>query len=199
MITFKDRVYSFEEIEEKVLAGEIDNDKDFIIEALRSCFYTEDGMTVVDENGVTIMTNEAHKNIMGIDGREIVGKKVSDLVKEGVFQESATENVMRTKHQENIIQHIRTGKVTLTTATPVFDEDGNLCRIINNIRDVPGLNELYEENRKHEALIENYRSRIQKQNSLERKGLAGKQHSHEECGAVCRAGGHERQHSTDNR
>ena len=171
MITFKDRVYSFEEIEEKVLAGEIDNDKDFIIEALRSCFYTEDGMTVVDENGVTIMTNEAHKNIMGIDGREIVGKKVSDLVKEGVFQESATENVMRTKHQENIIQHIRTGKVTLTTATPVFDEDGNICRIINNIRDVPGLNELYEENRKHEALIENYRSRIQKQNSLERKGL----------------------------
>ena len=93
MITFKDRVYSFEEIEEKVLAGEIDNDKDFIIEALHSCFYTEDGMTVVDENGVTIMTNEAHKNIMGIDGREIVGKKVSDLVKEGVFQESATENV----------------------------------------------------------------------------------------------------------
>ena len=171
MITFKDRVYSFEEIEEKVLAGEIDNDKDFIIEALRSCFYTEDGMTVVDENGVTIMTNEAHKNIMGIDGREIVGKKVSDLVKEGVFQESATENVMRTKHQENIIQHIRTGKVTLTTATPVFDEDGNICRIINNLRDVPGLNELYEENRKHEALIENYRSRIQKQNSLERKGL----------------------------
>ena len=75
MITFKDRVYSFEEIEEKVLAGEIDNDKDFIIEALRSCFYTEDGMTVVDENGVTIMTNEAHKNIMGIDGREIVGQR----------------------------------------------------------------------------------------------------------------------------
>ena len=65
MITYKDRVYTFEEIERKILDGNIDEDKDFIIEVLYSCFFTEDGMTVVDKDGITIMTNEAHKKNYG--------------------------------------------------------------------------------------------------------------------------------------
>lgn len=60
MVRFNDKLYKFEEIEQKVLAGEIEEDKEFIIEALRSCFFTEDGMTTVDEQGITIMANEVH-------------------------------------------------------------------------------------------------------------------------------------------
>ena len=47
MVRFNDKIYEFEEIEQKVLAGEIEEDKEFIIEALRSCFFTEDGMTTI--------------------------------------------------------------------------------------------------------------------------------------------------------
>ena len=171
MITYKDRVYTFEEIERKILDGNIDEDKDFIIEVLYSCFFTEDGMTVVDKDGITIMTNEAHKKIMGIDGTEIVGKYVGELVSEGVFQESASELVLKSKVQENVTQSLPGGKMILTTSTPVFDDKGQIKRIINNVRDVPVLNELYEKNMIQETLLDAYRSKIQKKDNLERKGL----------------------------
>lgn len=38
MVNFKGRHYEFDEIREKVISGDISEDKDFIIEALRACF-----------------------------------------------------------------------------------------------------------------------------------------------------------------
>ena len=58
MVNFKGRHYEFEEIKEKVISGDIDEEKDFIIEALRMCFFTEDGTTLVDEEGITILINQ---------------------------------------------------------------------------------------------------------------------------------------------
>lgn len=171
MVTFKDRVYKFEEIEQKVLEGNIEDDKEFIIEALRSCFFTEDGMTVVDENGVTILCNGAHRKIMGMEGRAIVGKNTKDLVTEGIFQQSASALVFESKHQETITQKLPNGKTILVTATPIFDESGNIKRIINNLRDVPILNALFEEQLKQETLIDAYRSELTKHNNIAHKGL----------------------------
>lgn len=171
MITFKGREYSFQEIESKILRNDFEEEKEFIIEAIRSCFFTEDGLTVVDEDGITIMINEAHRKIMGIDAREIVNKHVNDLVIKGAIQKSASALVFESHQQETITQNLSNGKTILVTATPLYDEDGGIYRIINNLRDMPILNELYEERMKQEALIDNYRSNIQKRTNLEREGL----------------------------
>lgn len=171
MITFKDKAYEFDEIEKKVRRGDIENDKDFIIEALRSCFFTQDGMTVVDENGITIMSNQAHQQIMGIKSSDIVGKETKELVKEGIFKKSASVEVFESKKQEHVIQELPNGKAILTTATPIFDTNGNINRIINNVRDVPILNELYEEQMKQKTLISTYRSELVKHNNIAHNGL----------------------------
>ena len=171
MITFKNKVYEFEEIEQKVLSGDIAEVKEFIIEALRSCFFTEDGMTVVNEEGVTIMVNGAHRKIMGIEGSKIVGKNTRDLVAEGIFQKSASALVLESKQQETIIQNLANGKTILVTATPVFDEQGKMKRIINNLRDIPILNALYEEQMKSEMLINTYRSELTKYDHIACNGL----------------------------
>ena len=171
MITFRGKEYKFEEIEEKIINDELDDVKEFIIEALRLCFFTEEGMTVVDEDGITIMVNGAHKNIMGVKGSEIVGKHVNDLVVNGEIQKSASAVVFETKHQETITQDLANGKTILVTATPIYDEKGHIYRIINNLRDVPILNELYEERMKQAALIDTYRSDIESRTNVEREGL----------------------------
>mgnify|MGYP004512940467 CR=1 FL=1 len=44
--------------------NDIEDLTDLIIELLRSCFFTEDGIAVVDGTGNVLMTNEAHKKIM---------------------------------------------------------------------------------------------------------------------------------------
>lgn len=171
MITFKDKVYEFDEIEKKIRNGDIENDKEFIIEALRSCFFTQDGMTVVDENGVTIMANQAHQKIMGIESKDIVGKETKELVKEGIFKKSASVQVFESGKQEHVIQELPNGKAILTTATPIFDINGKIKRIVNNIRDVPILNELYEEQMKQKTLISTYRSELVKHNNIAHNGL----------------------------
>ncbi|MDD6191295.1 MAG: sigma 54-interacting transcriptional regulator [Firmicutes bacterium] len=160
MITYKDKVYTFQEIKDKIERNDIEDEKEFIIEAMRSCFFTEDGTTIVDEHGVTVMTNEAHKKIMGIDGKDIVGKHVEALVDEGVFQESASLKAFRSGKQEVITQTLKNGKVVLVTSTPICDDEGNVERIINNVRDIPMLEQLYEERNKQEALLDDYRNRI---------------------------------------
>lgn len=171
MIIFKGREYSFEEIERKILSDNFEEEKEFIIEMIRSCFFTEDGLTVVDEDGITIMTNEAHKKIMGVDSKEIVDKHVNDLVVKGTIQKSASALVFESQRQETITQHLSNGKTILVTATPLYDENGRIYRIINNLRDMPILNELYEERMKQEALISSYRSDIQSRTNLEREGF----------------------------
>lgn len=171
MVTFKDRVYTFKEIEKKVRDGDIEEEKEFIIEALRSCFFTEDGMTLVDEQGVTIMVNGAHGKIMGVEGREIVGKNTKDLVTEGLFQKSASALVFESGKQETITQNLSNGKTILVTATPIFDESGKIKRIVNNLRDVPILNALYEEKMKQETLIDTYRSELSKHRNIVKQGV----------------------------
>ncbi len=171
MILFKDKEYNFEDIEQKILKDDFEEEKEFIIEALRSCFFTEDGLTVVDEDGITIMTNQAHQKIMEVDGGEIVEKHVNDLVVKGTIQKSASAMVFESKRQETITQHLSNGKTILVTATPFYNEKGQIYRIINNLRDMPILNELYEERMKQEALIDSYRSNIQSRTNVEREGL----------------------------
>lgn len=171
MITFKNKQYEFDDIEEKIRNGKLEGEKEFIIEALRSCFFTEDGLTVVDEDGITILSNEAHKNIMCMEGHEIVGKHVSDLVTEGTIQKSASALTIESHRQETITQDLSNGKKILVTATPLFDKEGKLHRIINNLRDVPILQELYEERLKQEALLNNYRSKLKKRDYVEQTGI----------------------------
>ena len=169
MITYKGHVYYDKDIIERVMNNDIEDLTDLIIELLRSCFFTEDGIAVVDGTGNVLMTNEAHKKIMNTEGKSIVGTHVDDLVKKGVFQESASRLVMKSLRQESITQRLANGKVILTTATPIFDQDNNLLRIINNVRDMPILNELFEEKLKQEMLLNTYKTELKKLDNRERE------------------------------
>ena len=171
MVNFKGRHYEFDEIKEKVISGDISEDKDFIIEALRACFFTEDGTTLVDGDGVTILTNQAHENIMGVSSDVIVGKNTNLLVEEGIFQKSASTEVFKTKKQETLIQHLSSGKIVLVTATPIFDEDNNIVRVLNNVRDIPILQSMFDEQMRQEAFINSYKSESTSRKYLARNGI----------------------------
>ena len=171
MVNFKGRHYEFDEIKEKVISGDISEDKDFIIEALRACFFTEDGTTLVDGDGVTILTNQAHENIMGVSSDVIVGKNTNLLVEEGIFQKSASTEVFKTKKQETLIQHLSSGKMVLVTATPIFDEDNNIVRVLNNVRDIPILQSMFDEQMRQEAFINSYKSESTSRKYLVRNGI----------------------------
>jgi len=65
------------------------------------------------------------------------------LVSEGVYDQSATLQVIEKSRRITIAQTIkRTKKQILVTGNPVFDEEGKLSRVVTNVRDITELNSL---------------------------------------------------------
>jgi len=121
-----------------------------------------DGIFVTDGESTTLKVNTAYERITGITSDEVVGRTMSSLVDAGIYDESATLRVLRERKPVTIVQHImKTGKTVVVTGNPVFDGDGNIFRVVTNVRDVTELNQLQEKISKMEQLQSQYEIEIQ--------------------------------------
>ena len=107
---------------------------------------SSDGIWVCDGKGKVININEASEKLNGIKAKLIIGENVSDLVSSGLFDRSVTLEVLETKRQVSMVQHVkRTNKILLLTGTPAFDEGGNIFLVVVNERDMTQLNTMQEQ------------------------------------------------------
>lgn len=99
-----------------------------------------DGIWVCDGEGIVLDINRASEELNQINKEEVVGKNVHQLVEEGMYDESSVVLVLERKEQVSIVQEIkRIQKKVLVTATPVFDEEGNISLVVVNARDMTQL------------------------------------------------------------
>ncbi len=121
-----------------------------------------DGIFVTDGESTTLKINKAYQRITGIKNDEVVGKTMTDLVLNQVFDESVTLRVLQEKKPVTIVQHImKTGKTVVVTGNPVFDDNGNIFRVVTNVRDVTELNLLQEKLNEMEKLQSRYEIEIE--------------------------------------
>lgn len=121
-----------------------------------------DAIYITDREGTTIRTNSAIERITGIPKHYYIGKNSKDLIKRGILKESVTFKVLEQKKPVSQIQNNFAGKETLMTGTPIFNEDGEIERVITNIRDLSELNELHHELKKVLELNDQYRKELEK-------------------------------------
>lgn len=95
-----------------------------------------DEIFVTDGEGMTLRVNLACERHYGMQGIDLVGKNVKDLEAQGIFSPSATRRVIEQKQRINVMQHTISGRVLLVNANPVFDEEGNLIRVVSTSRDL---------------------------------------------------------------
>lgn len=114
-----------------------------VLEALIDSSY--DGIYITDGQGITLAINKATERITGLFAKDLVGRNMKDLVKEGVFSESVTLKVLKEKKSITLVQRLINGRRTLVTGNPVFDANGEIIRVITNVRDTTELNRLREE------------------------------------------------------
>lgn len=119
-----------------------------------------DGLYITDGEGMTLRLNKAYERITGISAEEFIGKNVAAIESEGIVSESVTALVLQKKHPVTISQEMRTGKVTLATGNPVFDDAGNISRVVSNIRDITELNELRQKLEEVEGLSHHYETQL---------------------------------------
>ncbi|MGM0778769.1 MAG: sigma-54 interaction domain-containing protein [Bacillota bacterium] len=104
-----------------------------------------DGIYISTPEGKNLRANDAIERLTGIKKEFFVGKSLNQLVSEGIFNDVVTAKVVSRKKVYSTIQRINTGKETLVTGSPVFDEKGDLYRVITNVRDVSELTHLKNE------------------------------------------------------
>lgn len=109
-----------------------------------------DGIYITTPEGKNVRMNKAIERLTGFNKDQIVGKNIIELKEKGMFNDFVTPRVVRTHETHSVIQRMKTGKETLVTGSPIFDENGRLHSIITNVRDLSELNALKNELEKYE-------------------------------------------------
>jgi PAS domain S-box-containing protein len=104
-----------------------------------------DGFYITDGDANTIRVNSAYERITGLSRRDLVGRNMQDLVREGVFDLSVTLEVVKKGGRVTLMQTIKGDKQVMVTGTPVFDEAGNIALVVTTVTDITMLNTLRAE------------------------------------------------------
>ncbi|WP_246945208.1 sigma-54 interaction domain-containing protein [Bacillus pinisoli] len=119
-----------------------------------------DGIYITDKFGNTLKTNSAIERITGIPKHYYIGKNITHLMKRGILEESVTLKVIEQKQTVSVVQKNFNQKETLMTGSPIFNEEGEIVKIVTNIRDLSELNEVNRELIKVQQLNEKYKEEL---------------------------------------
>ena len=103
---------------------------------------------MTDEKGIVVRVNSTCERHYQLAAKELVGKHVKELQKDGIFYPSATLEVIE-KEANRTRSDDKIRRVFTRSYKTCFDEEGNLRRVISYSRD---LTELYQLRQKVEEM-----------------------------------------------
>lgn len=119
-----------------------------------------DGIYITDGDGYTLRVNKAYERITGLRRDELLQKNMKDIVAKGMISESLTFKIKKTRTPMTITQKIHGGKEILVSGVPVFNENGELARVITNVRDMTELNNIRTQLEKSRELASLYEKEL---------------------------------------
>jgi len=138
-----------------------------IFEMLDSSY---DGIWITDGTGKILYANSANASLLGVSKKNLEGKTTQQLLDEKIFSNSVILEVLRTKKRASTTGYnYRTKLSVLATATPLFDDRGEIKYIFNNVRNMTELNNLQNLQRDKDEII-----RLQQKQLNELKTRYGK-------------------------
>jgi len=144
---------------EKVLAElasykQLNEELDVIIDS------SYDGLWICDHEGRVLRVNHASEKMSGVKEKDVLGRRMEELVAEGLFDKSATLEVLKNQTAVTLIQRLKDGRHILVTGNPVMDHRGRIRLVVVNARDISELNRLHAEIEESRALKERYHSEL---------------------------------------
>jgi PAS domain S-box-containing protein len=111
------------------------------LDIFRNCF---DGIYVSDGNGRSLFVNKGFERVYGLDSRDFIGRNARELERLGYIDPLITPNVIATKERQSAVQRTKSGRSVMATGIPLFDDEGNVRKVIINSRDLTEYFELQE-------------------------------------------------------
>ncbi len=162
----------FQDISEiEAIANELNSVKQLNEELRTVIDASYDGILVADAQGTVHRVNEAFERIMGIKAEDILERSLEEAA-EDILPAALVEAVRSKKKRQSTVLE-RAGSQLLLTGNPVLDKEGNLGRIVINVRDLTELNELRRQLEHSEELTRRYHSELHelRKQLLDEKGI----------------------------
>lgn len=99
----------------------------------------KDDLLVTNTDGIIVRATEKTGQIYDVDTKDLIGKSVYDLEKEGLFTPIVTPMVIKERKKITVVQTTNKRKKLLVTGIPVFHPNGELIFIVSYSHDVTEL------------------------------------------------------------
>ena len=119
-----------------------------------------DGLIICDGQGEILRCNPAVGRILDLTWTELVGRPFKDFVDKGIFQKNIVHLVKKQDALVSLLERPLAKHSLVITGNPVYSEDGEIVKIVINIRDMSELVFLREALEESKQLSEKYQSQI---------------------------------------
>ena len=120
---------------------------------------SSDGLFVCDAKANVIRMNPASEKIHNLAATEIVGRNMHELIAAGFIEQSAALEASISKKRVSLLQN-KDGHKLISIATPVFDEQGELTRVVVSERDITEIDSLQRELEEQAAIKDGFRDQM---------------------------------------
>jgi len=128
------------------ISGELDSYRKITEELNGIVESSYDGLYVVDSEGVVIRVNSSWEKITGFSRENVLGKNAKELVNSGMYDNSAALLTLEKKQTTTVMLEItsgtKKGQIIMATGTPIIDAQGEVSRVVVNVRDITYLENL---------------------------------------------------------
>ena len=122
---------------------------------------SKDGLFVCDGEGKILRVNPASARINRAPVEKLVGRNYMDAADEGLLiLPSAALEAIKKREVVSLLQENRFGLKLVSTATPVFDDGGELIRVVVSERDITETDQLQRQLEEQHAIGEQFRHQV---------------------------------------
>ena len=129
---------------------------------LRILEHMYDELFVINADGIIIYANKACEKHYGIQPHEMIGKTVTEFTKKGLWYPPISPIALRNPKIATYEQTSNTGCKLVATVVPVFDNNGDLEMIVENLRDITRLEEIKNDLKETQNALFRYKQEVQK-------------------------------------
>lgn len=126
-------------------------------------------VTITDGEGNLLRVNAACERLMGVKEHEFVGKSVFHLQDKGILSSSSTVQVIKNKRMVTVTQETKSGRRLFVRGYPIFNENGDLNKVINFSRDITEESKLKRNLEEAKELVSYYQVELNRSRKKDQK------------------------------
>lgn len=89
------------------------------------------GIWILDGEGVVLKVNQVAPELIGLQEKDVLGKKIGDLAEKGIINEALTPTILAERRPvTKPLFVIKSQKYIMASGKPVFDDQGNIILVV---------------------------------------------------------------------